>query len=295
MQYIGIVRNPEPRDSEESSTDHVKILQNQPSLRSTRRAGFYGIKKRKKRTFVVQEEKRRRRRAALFVLPARDVVSFVLRVSRLGGVVRGARVIPVVAQFVCFAKLRRVFVCAVAHGFILHGAPGFDDGESEGIAGAVLAGRDGERVPRPVRGGHLDTLVVPPVPAVPSGGAPDELHPAHGPRHTGHGTWRFHTSSETPHRCTVKVTGDVPEPSLELVRASRSVISMAAGVMPSTWRTFVDVTAATTSIAPAAIPSNPNPLDLKLEDSVVTSAFDRGTRGTVSGFCGAMAKAGRRT
>ena len=183
MQYIGIVRNPEPQDSEESSTDHVKILQNQPSLRSTRRAGFYGIKKRKKRTFVVQEEKRRRRRAALFVLPARDVVSFVLRVSRLGGVVRGARVIPVVAQFVCFAKLRRVFVCAVAHGFILHGAPGFDDGESEGIAGAVLAGRDGERVPRPVRGGHLDTLVVPPVPAVPSGGAPDELHPAHGPRH----------------------------------------------------------------------------------------------------------------
>ena len=50
---IGMVRNP--------SQDHTKHRQNQPSLRSTRRAGFYGIKKTEKRTCCRTSRTPRRR------------------------------------------------------------------------------------------------------------------------------------------------------------------------------------------------------------------------------------------
>ena len=41
---MGMMRNPDPRDGEEPTQDHTKNPQNQPSLCSTRRVGFYGIK-----------------------------------------------------------------------------------------------------------------------------------------------------------------------------------------------------------------------------------------------------------
>ena len=128
---------------------------------------------------VLHVEKRRRRRAPLLVFPARHAVVFV----SLRGVVRGAAVVPVVAQLLFLAKRGGVFPGDVARRFVLHRAPGFDHGEAEGIPRAVLTRRHREHVPTRVRGLHLNALVVPPVPAVSRGRAPHQFHTAHGPRH----------------------------------------------------------------------------------------------------------------
>ena len=117
---------------------------------------------------------------------------------------------------------------------------------------------------------------------------PVDGHPTSFTRHTGQGTWRFQTSSGTPHRCTVKVTGETPEPKRPVVRKNTSSVNSETLVTPSAARAVVDVTAATRSIAPAARPKSPNPRVTR-DTSFSPDALRRGIRRSVSGFCVRMA------